>query len=523
MIALIKLRRLFFYLSLSLILIGVQALFPASAFAASGVVGTGTPSSCTENAFNTVLNNVQASGGGTITFDCGGSPFAIIFTAQKSISADVELDGAGLITLSGGNATSLFQVFSGHTLTLTSISLSHGHGTFGALQNFGHLFVNHSQILNNDSTNSGGGVDNYGDLHLTNAVVSNNNAAQNGGGIFTDAGTVAITDTEFSGNTAASDGGAIAVSNAGILTVSGSQFSINSVSGVYAQGGAISSSGALTVTQSTFSLNHSSRGGGLSVLDGSALVTRTVFDTNYSAYGGGIRQEGGDLSVTDVSFVHNGYTATGLEVNTGGGAISWSNGTATLNGVTMSDNWATYGGGFDHDLGSATLTNVTIDGNNALGGGGFDQGGGSLSLVNDTITHNAATFFAGGISNRAGSLTLLNTLLSANINPNNDQSANCYKPVAGSFNLSSDSTCAFGTGRDNVDPLLGPLANNGGFAKTELLRKNSPAIDDGTDVGCPLTDQRGVSRPQGQACDVGAVEVTPADLLLKVYLPYATR
>jgi hypothetical protein len=57
------------------------------------------------------------------------------------------------------------------------------------------------------------------------------------------------------------------------------------------------------------------------------------------------------------------------------------------------------------------------------------------------------------------------------------------------------------------DPNLGPLANNGGFTQTHALLAGSPAIDTGTNTGCPATDQRGVTRPQGAACDVGAYEV----------------
>jgi hypothetical protein len=186
----------------------------------------------------------------------------------------------------------------------------------------------------------------------------------------------------------------------------------------------------------------------------------------------------------------------------------------------MSDNWASYGGGFDHSDGTTTLTNVTLSGNSAVGGGALDQRGGSIALTNVTIDDNRAPFFAGGIANRLGTITLKNTLLLNNFNSQNNQPSNCYKPIAtNSFSLSSDFTCGFGSGGDYVDALLNPLAYNGGYTQTYLPMLHSPAIDGGTDVGCPPTDQRGVTRPQGQACDVGSVEVAPTDLLVKLYLP----
>lgn len=78
------------------------------------------------------------------------------------------------------------------------------------------------------------------------------------------------------------------------------------------------------------------------------------------------------------------------------------------------------------------------------------------------------------------------------------------------FNLDSDSSCGLsGTGdQSGVDPLLGPLQNNGGPTETHALLTGSPAIDAVTS-GCPppATDQRGIARAQGPACDIGAYEV----------------
>jgi hypothetical protein len=75
-------------------------------------------------------------------------------------------------------------------------------------------------------------------------------------------------------------------------------------------------------------------------------------------------------------------------------------------------------------------------------------------------------------------------------------------------NLSSDSSCSFTAAGDlqNTNPLLGPLAANGGPTPTHALLPGSPAFGAGTNIGCPATDQRGNTRPQGVLCDIGAFE-----------------
>jgi hypothetical protein len=99
--------------------------------------------------------------------------------------------------------------------------------------------------------------------------------------------------------------------------------------------------------------------------------------------------------------------------------------------------------------------------------------------------------------------------------------ANCLKSPSGygnitseGFNLSSDETCVAYFTRpsdwNSADSYLGPLADNGGPTLTHLPMPPSKAIEGGS--VCPSPDQRGVTRPQGSACDIGAVEVTSADI-----------
>jgi uncharacterized repeat protein (TIGR01451 family) len=159
----------------------------------------------------------------------------------------------------------------------------------------------------------------------------------------------------------------------------------------------------------------------------------------------------------------------------------------------------------------ATIVNSTIAGN-SLGTGGV--AGGGLAAVNPTMT-------PGG----SAALTVKNTIVAGNTVPAGPSDCAVAATVTSDHNLSGDASCMFGDAgsKQNTNPLLGALANNGGETDTLALQPGSPAIDAGTNDGCPATDQRGVSRPQGSACDVGAFELVQmppaaasADLRLKI-------
>ena len=178
----------------------------------------------------------------------------------------------------------------------------------------------------------------------------------------------------------------------------------------------------------------------------------------------------------------------------GGNAISPSNSQAFPG--------HTHGGGI-HNHGTVTLTNVTFTGNssipaNDLGGGFYNAG--TATIVNVTIAENSApTGFGGGIAGGTATLTLTNTIVA------NNTGGNCFAAItSGSNNLQFPGTTCGGT-IPSADPMLGPLT--GGVYP---LQTGSPAIDTGTNTGCPTTDQLGTARPQGAACDIGAFEFVPA-------------
>jgi CSLREA domain-containing protein len=206
----------------------------------------------------------------------------------------------------------------------------------------------------------------------------------------------------------------------------------------------------------------------------------------------------------------------------GGGGIFWR-GTLTVDQCTIAGNRATGsggtssfagGGGIFAFLGPATITNSTLTGNTTAAGG--LGGGGALlfftipvSLVNDTIEGNQAPQGEGGGLLVAAPGTLANTIVAGN------QGGDCFNagtPLTTDHSLDSDNSCGLvdAGSKPGVNPLLGPLANNGGPTDTQALLAGSPAIDAGDNATCQPTDQRGVTRPQGPACDIGAYELVEA-------------
>lgn len=294
-----------------------------------------------------------------------------------------------------------------------------------------------------------------------------------GGGIHNDSGTLTLTNSVVDGSRANQGGGIL--NDAGeLLTLVGS-----TVNGTLA-GTGIQNNGTASLTNSTITNNMGGNGGGIGV--GNALdATLTVIDSTISGNtatvdGGGIRMPfGGNLTVTN-STVNNNTALIG-------GGIVIGFGTATLTNVTVSGNMGTSRGGGIDVLGSTegvhTLTNVTISGNSSPTGGGFNNIGSAFTFTNTIVA-------------------------------NQTSGADCAGDAitTGGNNLDSDNTCGLTDPDDvpNVDPLLGPLQDNGGATETQALLTGSPAIDAGDDTACPATDQRGVARPQGAQCDIGAYE-----------------
>jgi hypothetical protein len=281
-------------------------------------------------------------------------------------------------------------------------------------------------------------------------------------------------------------------------------------------GGILNNGGTVTVTSSTISGNSADlAGGGILNNGGTVTVTgSTISGNSASSFGGGISNNGGTLIVINSTISGNS------SADDGGGILNY-NGTVIVTGSTISGNSADLAGGGIGNFGIATITNSTISGNSADEfGGGIRNFGGTANLSFVTIASNSAST-GGGISRGGGTVNIKNSIVGNNTATTGP---NCSGGVtAFGANLDTDGTCTGFTTVPSTGPVglnLGPLQVNApGTTATHALQAGSAAIDAVLSGQCSdvngnsvTQDQRGVSRPQGSACDVGAYEARPFTL-----------
>lgn len=320
-----------------------------------------------------------------------------------------------------------------------------------------------------------------------------------GGGIYND-GKLSLTDASVSGNIAdfGEFGGAsgAGIGSDGELTMLPTTVSGNSLGFTYpsGNGGGVFNRGALTVVDSSISGNAAfDRGGGIfnggtAMLEGSTVSGNSTGCYECDAAGGGIASYG-DLQVTNSTISGNSADAGDYSGSAAGGGLD-NGGTAQLVNVTIANNsvgkvcgshcFAEVSGGGISNSGSLSIANTIVSGDSVHVDTREEFGGGSVTTPWDC----AGTVVSQGYN-------LIGVSAGCNI-------------VASTGDLL------------DVDPLLGPLQDNGGPAATRThdLGAGSPAIDAGDPAagGCPTTDQRGVTRPlDGNldgvvACDIGAIE-----------------
>lgn len=273
------------------------------------------------------------------------------------------------------------------------------------------------------------------------------------------------------------------------------------------KGGIISSSGPLQVESSRIYNNDATgefydEGGGL-FLFGPTTIGNTVIDSNIGQYGGGVYARA-DITITASAIYNN------VADESGGGV-----------GVSI-----------DEGENRALLSNTTISGNRAFSAAGVSVGsaGTELSLRHATIAYNQSATGSntpGGLSVALGvDARIANSIIAANGGSSQCNSGVNITSLGG--NLSSDNSCGLANAADRliIDPLLGPLQDNGGPTWTHAPAAGSPALDAGVAAHCLPADQRGRSRPQGAACDSGAYEADGSEPLpaqRKLYLPAVLR
>ena len=246
----------------------------------------------------------------------------------------------------------------------------------------------------------------------------------------------------------------------GIFTVApGATVSISGLTIRNGQDSGISNAGTLTLSNATIRDNSASEGGGL-YNSGTATVTACTFTQNYDDWSGSALYNTGTLTLSNSTVVGN-------------------------TGATTDDWWGGYGciGSEGHTV----IASCTISGNTGNSGGIFTDWAsyvGTLELRNTIVTGDTFADIVGDI-------------------------------VSQGHNLIGSTSDSNGIRRDlgdrlNVNPLLGPLQDNGGPTVTCALVPGSPAIDAGDNTGAPAFDQRGFSRIVNGTIDIGAYELQPA-------------
>jgi len=248
-------------------------------------------------------------------------------------------------------------------------------------------------------------------------------------------------------------------------------------------------------------------GGGMYNLDSSPSLSNLIFTANSAANvggGGGMFNDNSNPTLMNVTFENN-------SARDGGGMFN-ANSNPDLVDVTLDSNFAYAGGGIYNFQSNPVLTNVTFGNNSVAYGGAIYNVSSNPTLTNVTINSNPASNAGGGMYNYNNSSPTLKNVIIANNNGGDCVNDLSSLNAASTNNLIEDSAnaCSLINGvNGNIigsDPQLGPLQNNGGFTQTMALGVDSSAIDTGNDANCPSTDQRGVTRPQGSHCDIGAYE-----------------
>lgn len=410
--------------------------------------------------------------------------------------------GTAATTISANGGSRVLTIAGGASVLIDNLTITRGQAPAGA---------NGSGNGGAGGTGAGGGaILNAGNLALADVAITQSHAGGGGsgagggsahaggaggaggpGGAVDNTGTLQASGVTFLAD-AAGNGG-----NGGAAGAGGTTGAAGGAGGTGGFGGAVanSSSGSVAVAASTFQADTAGLAGtggpggkGSATGGGGGAGAR-------GGYGGAIEDNGGALSITNSTFASDSAGTGGAG---GAGAVGASKGGAGGSGGLGGS------GGALSAAPSATiaLTSATLAGNSA-GTGGPGGAGGTGKSGGATGSGGAANS-GGGIDDTGSRLTVTDTLLASN------PRGNCAAPalVNGGHNLSfGDSSCpaAFLNG----NPQLGPLQDNGGPTETIGLGPGSAAVGQNpTGTGCPSTDQRGVARPAGGACDIGAYQAT---------------
>jgi CSLREA domain-containing protein len=432
---------------------------------------------------------LKASGGGRATIDAHGLDRVVNVFKRASLvklkltGGDVNVGGTGsaggveasarvrmVLSASVSNAGAGAALIEGAVVLRSRISNNSG-GGISALA--GPLELLHSKVNGNYGSNSSGGGVLANQATIDHSKILGNSDAFGCGGAALGGTAPMVTHSVFARNHSDSGGGALCITSNGsaTMTIRASRFSENTADGA---GGALS----------------------LGVIRGT--ISRVTFDKNEAVgAGGAVHVASSEVTISGSTF--SGNQATG--VASGSGGAIWADGTGHLKLVnsTVAGNEAAAGGGgiFNSNPGGnagnvshVELVFATIAFNNGDSDGlGGDIGGGIMQGMNAEFDDVHGTLI--GKNTASADLDCAATVTSLGHNLLTD-------PVGCTgFDRPSD--------RLTATPKIGALGSHGGPTQTVPLKMGSPAVGAGG-KRCPHTDQRGVVRPQGRRCDIGAFE-----------------
>ncbi len=486
--------------------------------------------------------------GDTVDFAPGLAGTITLTSGELRVFSGLTIAGPGAdaITVNAGHAPHVFNLSPAGPMVIAGLTITGG-ASGGIYNSSGSLTVRDCVITGNRGV---GLVVVSSTVTVTDSVIGDNTSTDRGGGVYVDSGsTLIVNDSTLSGNTAQYFGGGIYSDSGGQVTVTGSTLHGNSAA--YG-GGLYDFVSTVGIADSVIDGNTGLNGGGIDVLGGRLTVADSAITGNSSrSYAGGLYfdsqsnatitgsavsgNDGGGIFTTSSTVavadsvlsdntgvaVYNGagtltITDSTISGNNGGGIYN-VNSRLTLTGSTVSDNVADSGAGiFNDTLGTLTVANSTVSNNTAADNGGGVYSADSAAFTNCTISGNSA-HDGGGIYKAHGLLNLRNTIVAGNT-ADTSPDVDAFLQSLG-HNLIGDghgssgfvASDLVGTSDSPIDPLLGPLQDNGGPTQTMIPLPGSPAVDAGDNANAPAFDQRGpgFDRVVGGTIDIGAVEVQP--------------
>jgi hypothetical protein len=391
---------------------------------------------------------------GTITLTTGE---LTIDDAAAAGKLTIKGPGAEPITISGNAVSRIFMNLYGADTLIRNVTISNG-------------------TISSGSPIAGGGIYSSGALTLVNSVVQDNVAVSTlinagdystvplGGGIYNNLGTLTLKNSAVRDNIASADWANVGYGG-----------------GIYNFGG------TLTVNDTTMSGNFGPFGGAIASFGGTLAVNGSALVSNESSSGGGAAG-GGIYSFGDISAVNNSTISANFADEGGGGMQNDGGGVMTVNNSTISGNVTAWLAGGIWNKATLIISNSTIADNQDFA----IVNGGTATLSNTLVVSPYGQLY--GESDVLGSFESLGYNLIGNASEGTG------------FGAAGDQV---GTSGSPIDPILGPLQDNGGPTETHALLELSPAIDAGNNSLVPAgvtTDQRGFFRVANGTVDIGAFE-----------------